>query len=100
MTTTGETEAEIRGARSQAELGNQVKYEPQQFRLEPLTTGDGPRTSNYLHLYESLQEFRPFNREKALRVKLDAVKPPGAVADTHDFIFVGPGGHNKIGVSE
>src|SRR5947209_6902728 len=56
--------------------------------------------SGLTHLHKVLQQFRSFRGEEALRVELDAVERPGAMADPHDFVFVGPGRDDEIGVLE
>src|SRR5216684_7525900 len=52
------------------------------------------------HLNKLLEQLGAFEGEEALRVELHSVERPGAMADAHDFVFVGPGGDHKIGVRE
>ena len=50
------------------------------------------------HFQEVLQQLRPLYRQEAFRMELNAVERPMFVADSHDFVFIGPGGDEEIGI--
>src|SRR6266852_4801525 len=77
-------------------------------RLSPITIAEIQRRVSSMiialsimaKIHEVLQQLRPLQRQKTLRMKLHAVQRPGSMPNAHDLAFLGPGADDEIGMVE